>query len=182
MNFEEYKKEALLFMKSNVPGPNGEIGYIAVKESDEWRDWHQYFCKNGMSTTASLMKTLQKFTVPCANPRDFDMDYKFPRPHPDKTWFMSAGERENLARRLVESLTAPRSKSPTWKPEENPIPTPRNLTGAELESLARLVGRPSASGRDDGLPIPATADSAGDRFDDFGYDASKEENRPLAVP
>lgn len=182
MNFEEYKKEALLFMKSNPPGPNGEIGYIATKESDEWRDWHQYFCKNGMSTTASLMRTLQKFTVPCANPRDFDIDYKFPRPQPDRTRFMSAGEREKLARRLVESLTAPRAKSPTWRPEENPMPTPRTLTEADLESLRRLCNLPSLSGRDDEMPIPATADSAGGRFDDFGYDAAMDENQPLAVP
>ena len=69
------------------------------------------------------------------------------------TWFvtkygrMSAEDRAALATRLVASLTAPRSKkSPTWKPEENPMPEARNFTKEELASWARLAKVPSISG------------------------------------
>ena len=139
--------DALLFMLSKAPNADGTIGYVAMKDSDEWRDWQQYFIKNGMHHRASLMRTLQKFMVPCADPRKFDTDYRALKPLPDKTWFMSAEEREKLATRLVASLTAPRSKkSPTWRPEENPMPEARNFTKEELASWARLAKVPSISG------------------------------------
>ena len=147
MNPEDYEKDALLFMRSKAPGSNGQIGYVAIKDSDEWRDWHQYFMKNGMQKKASLMRTLQQFMVPCADPREFDMDYRALKPLPDKIWFMSAEDREALAARLVASVTAPRQKkSPTWKPEENPMPEARDFTKEELASWARLAKVPSISG------------------------------------
>jgi hypothetical protein len=147
MKPEDYNKEALVFMRSNSSGADQPIGYVAKKDSDEWRDWHQYFMKNGMQKKASLMRTLQQFMVPCADPREFDMDYRALKPPPDKTWFMSAEEREKLAQKLVASLTAPRQKKyPTWKPEENPMPEARDLTESERQSLARLVKIPSMSG------------------------------------
>ena len=150
MKPEDYSKDALLFMHSKAPNADGQIGYVAVKDSDEWRDWHQYFIKNGMQKKASLMRTLQQFMVPCADPREFDMDYRALKPLPDKTWFMSAEERDNLARRLVESLTAPRQKkSPTWTPEENPMPEARELTKEELASWARIARVPSMTGYED---------------------------------
>jgi hypothetical protein len=147
MKPEDYAKDAMLFMRSKAPGPDGQIDYVAKKDSDEWRDWHQYFIKNGMHKKASLMRTLQQFMVPCADPREFDMDYRALKPLPDKTFTMSAEEREKLATRLVASLTAPRQKkSPTWKPEENPMPEARNFTKEELASWARLASVPSISG------------------------------------
>ena len=147
MKPEDYTKNAMLFMRANATNTDGQIGYVTKKDSDEWRDWHQYFIKNGMQKKASLMRTLQQFMVPCADPREFDMDYRALKPLPDKTWFMSAEDRAALATRLVASLTAPRSKkSPTWKPEENPMPEARNFTKEELASWARLAKVPSISG------------------------------------
>lgn len=144
---EKLTGDAILFMRSKAPNADGTIGYVAIRDSDEWRDWQQYFIKNGMHKRASLMRTLRQFTVPCADPRKFDTDYRALKPLPDKTFTMSAEEREKLATRLVASLTAPRQKkSPTWRPEENPMPEARNFTKEELASWARLASVPSISG------------------------------------
>jgi len=72
--------EAILFMKSRKPNPDGTIGYMAKAGTPEWDEWLRYFKWNGMQRQLGFMQSRwtkpDGYMVPHRSPQVFDPAYR----------------------------------------------------------------------------------------------------------
>lgn len=128
---------AIDFMRMQPKNADGTMGYEPKQRSPEWQAWHDYFEANGMKGKAHLMRVLQTYRVPCADPRDFDPDYRPAiRERAPHVGELTQADRDRLAGRL-QGMFRPAPKYQP-KPEASPLAR-RELSDAEKASAERLT-------------------------------------------
>lgn len=70
--------QAIFFMKSRKPNPDGTIGHIARPGTQEWDAWQRYFRINGMTRQLAFMngRGPAGYMVPHADPGVFDPAFR----------------------------------------------------------------------------------------------------------
>jgi hypothetical protein len=141
--------EAILYMRSRPPNPDGTIGFMVRPEMREWQAWEAYFETNGMHRRLSLMRQQGKsgFMVPAQVPTMFDPSWRYQptqRDTPRTASEMSVAEREAIVARVISSATFRPKVHGRYAQEDARIdqpspPVARELTDVERESMARLM-------------------------------------------
>lgn len=142
--------EAILYMKSRPPNPDGTIGFIVRRDMREWLAWEAYFETNGMTQQLAFMRTCKDgYMVPAQLPMQFDPSWRY-QPKPQKqgerqSREMTAEERDEVIRRVTTRVHFKPAKAGRYAQEDarveaRPMPVARDLTEAERASMARLLG------------------------------------------